>query len=152
MADKQRTKKRLSLPGVVRGVLAGLNSDGEPMVDFVHNPSGTPVLASTTVPVEASDIGKEVVLVLEDGDPTRPIMLGIVLAPRARESSRDTAGEEAQLAGKQLGISAEQEITLTCGAASITLTRAGKILIRGKYVLSRSSGVNRIKGGSVQIN
>ena len=30
--------------------------------------------------------------------------------------------------------------------------RAGKVLIRGAYLLSRSSGVNRIKGGSVQIN
>jgi hypothetical protein len=34
----------------------------------------------------------------------------------------------------------------------LTLTHAGKVLIRGAYVLSRSSGVNRIKGGSVQIN
>ena len=33
-----------------------------------------------------------------------------------------------------------------------TLTRAGKILIRGAYLLARSSGVNRIQGGSVQIN
>ena len=41
---------------------------------------------------------------------------------------------------------------LRCGKASITLTRAGKVLIRGAYLLSRSSGVNRIKGGSVQIN
>ena len=36
--------------------------------------------------------------------------------------------------------------------ASITLTSAGKILLRGAYILNRSSGVNRIKGGSVQIN
>ena len=35
---------------------------------------------------------------------------------------------------------------------SITLTGAGKVLIRGAYVLSRSSGVNKIKGGSVQLN
>ena len=47
---------------------------------------------------------------------------------------------------------AESEIVLRCGEASITLTRAGKVLIRGTYLLSRSSGVNRIKGGSVQIN
>jgi hypothetical protein len=41
---------------------------------------------------------------------------------------------------------------LHCGKASITLTRAGKVIIRGEYVLARSSGVNRIVGGSVQIN
>ena len=31
-------------------------------------------------------------------------------------------------------------------------TKAGKVILGGAYVLSRSSGVNRIKGGSVQIN
>ena len=41
---------------------------------------------------------------------------------------------------------------LRCGKASITLTREGKVLIKGAYLSSRSSGVNRIKGGSVQIN
>ena len=46
----------------------------------------------------------------------------------------------------------EEEIVFECGKASITLTKSGKILIRGAYLLSRSSGVNRIKGGSVQIN
>lgn len=54
--------------------------------------------------------------------------------------------------GERLVLTAEREIVLRCGRASLTLTRAGKVLIRGAYVLSRSSGVNRIKGGSVQIN
>ena len=49
-------------------------------------------------------------------------------------------------------LSADKEIVLKCGKASITLTRAGKILIRGAYLLSRSSGPNRIKGGSIQLN
>ena len=43
-------------------------------------------------------------------------------------------------------------MVLRCGKASITLTKAGKVLIEGSYVLSRSTGVNRIKGGSVQLN
>jgi hypothetical protein len=49
-------------------------------------------------------------------------------------------------------VQAAEELVLRCGDASITLTRAGKIILRGTYLLSRSSGVNRIKGGSVQIN
>ena len=36
--------------------------------------------------------------------------------------------------------------------SGITLTRAGKVLITGGYVSSRSKGVNRVKGASVQIN
>ena len=54
--------------------------------------------------------------------------------------------------GERLIFRANEEIVLRCGKASITLTKAGKIILRGAYVLSRSSGVNRIKGGSVQIN
>ena len=59
---------------------------------------------------------------------------------------------QAKLDGEQVTLSAEKEIVLKCGKSSITLTKAGKIIIRGEYVLSRSSGVNKIKGGSVQIN
>ena len=39
-----------------------------------------------------------------------------------------------------------------CGDASITLTRAGKVIIKGNYILSRSSGYNKIKGAAVDIN
>jgi uncharacterized protein (DUF2345 family) len=54
--------------------------------------------------------------------------------------------------GQRMLVSAKKELTLRCGKASITLTEAGKVLIQGSYVSSRSTGVNRIKGGSVQLN
>ena len=44
--------------------------------------------------------------------------------------------------GRRVEITAEEEIVLRCGESSITLTRAGKIILRGAYLLSRSSGVN----------
>jgi hypothetical protein len=49
-------------------------------------------------------------------------------------------------------VSAEREIVLRCGDASITLTRAGKVIIKGRYVVSRSTGYNKIKGATVDIN
>lgn len=52
----------------------------------------------------------------------------------------------------ELTLTATKQITIRCGASSITLTAEGKIILRGKYIVSRSSGVQRIKGGSVQIN
>lgn len=54
--------------------------------------------------------------------------------------------------GKRVVLEGQEEVVLKCGEASITLTRSGKVVIRGKYLLSRSSGVNRILGGSVQVN
>ena len=51
-----------------------------------------------------------------------------------------------------LDVSAGEQVTLRCGKASLTLTAPGKVLLRGAYVSSRSSGVNRIVGRSVQID
>ena len=54
--------------------------------------------------------------------------------------------------GERMIVSAKEQLVLRCGKASITLTKAGKVLIQGSYVSSRSTGVNRVKGGSVQLN
>jgi hypothetical protein len=59
---------------------------------------------------------------------------------------------EVDVDDKRMLITAKEQLVLRCGKASITLTKAGKVMIEGNYVLSRSSGVNRIKGGSVQLN
>jgi hypothetical protein len=92
--------------------------------------------------------GTEAIVVMEQGDPARPIVVGLLAAkpaPPRRPAS-------AEVDGRKVTFTADEEVTLRCGRASITLTRAGKVLISGDYVLSRSRGVNRIKGGSVQIN
>ncbi len=136
--------------GVVRGLLVTICEDGTPMVDFEGNPSGEPIAAVATIAIATGDPGREAVLMFEDGDARRPILIGLVQTPRPSPERCPRA--ELSLDGEHLVFSAENEIVLRCGQASIILTRAGKILIRGKYVLSRSSGVNRIKGGSVQIN
>ena len=47
---------------------------------------------------------------------------------------------------------AKEEIVLKCGESSLTLTKSGKVLIRGKYVLNHSTGINQIIGGAVEVN
>jgi hypothetical protein len=59
---------------------------------------------------------------------------------------------EAHVDGQRVTLEGSDEIVLKCGQASITLRRNGKVIIRGTYVETHSSGVNRIKGGSVQVN
>ena len=86
------------------------------------------------------------VLLFEDGDPARPIVVGVV------RPTNDVPGVPAEVDGERVLITADREIVLRCGEASITLTRAGKVLVRGTYVLTRSSGANRIKGAAVEIN
>jgi hypothetical protein len=102
--------------------------------------------ARATSNLDRADVGKEVVLIFANGRIEEPIIVGILQPPPGAGSVRVKADEE------RLTLTAAKEIVLECGEASITLTKAGKVLIRGAYILSRSSGVNRIKGGSVQIN
>jgi hypothetical protein len=59
---------------------------------------------------------------------------------------------EARLDGRRVVLEAFDELELRCGKASIVLRRNGRIVVRGAYVETRSSGVNRIRGGSVRIN
>jgi len=139
------------LDGVVIGVLAGLDAEGRPLVAFPGNPSADCSIAHTTIQFSARDIGHEVALLFENGDPARPLIIGRIQHPE-REELLPKQPLSAELDGDRLLLSANKEIVLKCGKASITLTRAGKIILRGAYLLSRSSGVNRIKGGSVQIN
>lgn len=54
--------------------------------------------------------------------------------------------------GRRVEIEAADEIVLRCGQASIVMRRNGRVVIRGTYVETRSRGVNRVKGGSVEIN
>ncbi|WP_437683936.1 DUF6484 domain-containing protein [Sorangium sp. So ce131] len=137
------------LDGVLVGRVAALDPEGAgATVTFAGGPpEGLP--ARAMVSLDAADVGREVALMFEGGSPRRPIVMGRMVSPALAGSAQAPV---ADADGKRIEIVAEQEIVLRCGDASITLTRAGKILLRGAYVLSRSSGVNRIQGGSVQIN
>ena len=49
-------------------------------------------------------------------------------------------------------IEAGHSLTLRAGDGSITIREDGKILIKGKDLVSHAQRVNRIKGGAVSIN
>jgi hypothetical protein len=59
---------------------------------------------------------------------------------------------DAVIDGRRITLEADTEIVLRCGKSSITLTRSGKIILRGTHVVSRSSGANRVQGAQVRIN
>ena len=138
-------------PAATIGRLTMLPDRGEPLVDFPANHTGLLVAARSTVQLSPGYAGAEVALVFEDGDLTRPIILGVVKSalPSARSEARRL---EARIDGETVALTASKELVLRCGRASITLTAAGKLLLQGEYVVSRSAGVNKLRGASVQIN
>ena len=76
--------------------------------------------------------------------------------PQSETEKVELAGDlnidDVKVEGNKVTFEAQDEMVFKCGESSITLTKSGKVLIRGKYLLNRSSGVNRIMGGSVQVN
>lgn len=149
--NKKITSSKLN--NVVIGLLVGFDKQQQPLVVFPNNLQENAIAARTTAHLDSDDIGKEVALLFEQGDPQYPLVIGLLQKPEPIPLALPTESPtEVVMDEEHLVLNAKQSITLQCGKASITLTKSGKILLRGTYLLSRSSGVNRIKGGSVQIN
>ncbi len=151
--------------GMVIGKIAGIHQDGQILVDFPGNLSG-PVTARITalvqreLPAKGDPSGREVLLAFVNNDLQRPVIVDamysvlddIMASSEAEIVPALKRQEEALVDGKRVVLCADEEVVLKCGKASITLTRAGKVLIQGDYVLSSSTGANKIKGGSIQLN
>jgi Domain of unknown function (DUF6484) len=142
----------MSLPSALVGTILAVHGKREAQVEF-RNPGSTMARARSTADLAPGFVGASVALLFENAEPDRPIIIGILSADAyAADSNAPAATTEIRVDGERLMFNAEKEISLRCGASSITLTRAGKVLIQGAYVSSRSSGTHRIKGASVQIN
>jgi uncharacterized protein DUF6484 len=133
--------------------------DGGWLVSFAER--ANPIAARTTLSNLSEDEMRaaalahcEALIVFESELPDRPIVVGLLAQPKTGlEVSEAEAGQiDARVDGRRVTLDARDEIVLRCGEASITLRRNGRIVVRGTYVETRARGVNRIKGGSVQIN
>ncbi len=136
---------------LVLGTLVGL-IDGGPLVAFEQRPDEKAVHAISTVDLHEAHVGSRLVLGFVGADPSRPIVLGVVREARPGPQAGVPGAVEVDSDGERMIVSAREQLVLRCGEASITLTRAGKVLIQGRYISNRSSGLVRIRGGSVQIN
>ncbi len=154
-------------PGeIIIGTIVSIDNAGKPLVNFLQNPRSTPIIAMSTAPLTQQHISRQVALLFNNGDLSHPIIIGLIHSPLdallenvgQQEDTKkvELAGElnlaDVKVEGKKMTFEAQDEMIFKCGDSSITLTKAGKVMIRGKYLLNRSSGVNRIMGGSVQVN
>lgn len=175
LLEEHPVERSAQIPGeLVIGTVSGVNEEGSPLVSYPGSPSGAPVVALTTLAITRQQLGRSVALLFTSGNSSKPVIMGLIheplaallesfvpdqvlpsgeeAVPTAQASSGDNSNTHAYVDGERVVIEGRREIVLRCGAASITLTAAGKVLIKGQYLLSRSDGVNRIQGGSVQVN
>lgn len=157
----------LESPWVVIGWISRIDAEGGHLfVDFPDNP-GPPVVSASLVVLDEAQARKAladktpVCIAFIQGDLTRPIVLGLIAA-RALATTAEPPVTEAQLPagalndlsleGKKLELEGKEQLVLKCGEASIELRKDGRIVIRGVHLVSHAQGVNRIRGGAVQIN
>lgn len=107
--------------------------------------------AISTVPIDRRAVGHPVVLMFVGGDLDRPVITGRI-APGQASPPTLARTQSLVLDGRELVLEADSSLTLRCGKSSITLTRDGRIVLRGTNLLSRASGVNRIRGGTIKLN
>lgn len=137
--DEQLTQ----FPGVVIGELAGADPEDRPLVRIDDR---EPVRARAVWMAEPPDwarcAGLRVVLGFVDGDCGWPVILGLLDAPpREPQKTPDT-----------IRIASGKDLVIECGKSKIALRADGRIEIRGGHLISRSSGPNKVKGGTVHIN
>ena len=138
---------RLAGGGVAQATFAGFGQADCFLVVLAEGRA--PVPALSTVGMRSSDAGCPVVVAFQNSHPARPV---IVRRLQGGPLAHAPPPLHCTLAGERVLLQAQQRIELRCGEASIVLTRAGKVLIKGNFVQSRSRGANRIKGAYVDIN
>ena len=134
--------------------LVGFDDFNRPLVE--HPYTGRTVVAKFAIEsreLSTDTVGRQlVVLLAAEG----PIIMGIVreALEAAPSGPKDVDGLAPALIvdGRQVQLPAKSELVLRCGASSITLTKEGKIVIRGTKIVSRASGENSVKGACVKIN
>jgi hypothetical protein len=100
--------------------------------------------------------GDEVLVWQNGGVEERAIVMGRIRKAQGAEPISE-AGEEGDTEqGRadpdELVIQARKSLTLRVGDGSITIRKDGRILIKGRELVSHAKGMNRIRGGSVAIN
>lgn len=141
------------------GHIVSLGKDGHVLVDYPGNHLG-PVTARSTVsqPLEDTSDNIPVLIILENGDPALPIIVGVVRDTLPLNSEVRKVGFEIEthheifIDGKKIVFEAAEQIELRCGKSSVILTKEGRVVLKGTEIVSRASRTNKIKGASVSIN
>ncbi|WP_341317009.1 DUF6484 domain-containing protein [Paraburkholderia sp. IMGN_8] len=141
------------MAGLVIGELLAITEGGHvPLVRYPGQEGTAAIAAQTLIDLYEPHVGRNVALMFDGSDVHRPVIIGILREGGVALDHAATGSVEVDADGERMIVSAREQLVLRCGKASITLTKAGKVLIQGTYVSSRSSGANRITGGAVQLN
>jgi hypothetical protein len=140
----------LTTAGAVLARIVAVGPDGEPWI-AVGDLGAEPRRAETVVPIDPSVVGRRVLVSFAGAERT-PVVVGVVVEAGDQAASFSAPLVDLVIDRRRIVLSAQQEVVLRCGAASITLTADGRAVVRGADVVSSATRTNRVRGGAVKIN
>ncbi len=105
----------------------------------------SPLPAQSLIPFSDLACEDAVVIAHLSGAEPSVVVLGRLFNPLA--PPRDV-----RVNGRKVAIEANTELILKCADATIRIAHDGLVAVRGNRVVTQARGVNRIRGGSVEIN
>lgn len=143
------------LNGVAVGRVVGV--DGVAVRVVIPTLGPQELVARTLFPLPADWDQRDCAVLFENGDRTRPLLVGLMLDAPASAPSPVPAPVAApdrtlRVDGQQVVIQADAELELRCGESVILLQRDGRIEIRGNYITSQATATQRLRGGSIHMN
>ena len=155
IADPEQKK---ILSHVVASIIKS-EKPGEILIQYKdHKPAKARLLSNIDKESITGDYGlnRKVLVVFDEGNPEKPIIVGVIESLVDEIISLEIDDEKQQLKAdvdnERVFLEAEKEIVLKCGKGKISINKEGKIIILGTDLISRASGSNKIKGGNVRIN
>lgn len=142
------------------GKIVRVNEDGQAFVAFPGQTEERKARLAVELSVKPGaswEEGLPVILIFEDGDVAKPIVLGVIRETINASLLQEVVAaterpSEGHVDRKKIVFDAKEEIVLRCGKGSITLRKDGKIVLKGTEIFSRASRTNKMKGASVAIN
>lgn len=102
------------------------------------------VLRTADAPALTLSLGARVLVLLPAPGGERGTVLGVV-APY--ETPRPDASVPAELR-----LEAGERLEIRCGESALTMDAAGRVLVKGKDIVTRAKRTQKIRGGTVHIN
>jgi len=128
---------------IIRGRIINIGEDGKLLVktDAGGSKISCDFLRTSAAPLPQLYLGTPVLCVANE---SRGYVLGVIqpYLPQA-EKKEDPV---------ELSLEAKDSIELTCGESVLSMSKNGKIVLRGTDITTRASGQNKIKGATISIN
>ncbi len=135
--------------GVFVASFVSFDDAGAPFV-VVPGVISQPKKADAICDMSNAKKGEQYGVMFKNGDAEYPTIMGKMQQQTVVAVPEETVQitEENQ----QLRITSKKEIHLQCGDSHLLLSPDGRVEIRGKTVVTHSTGLNKMRGASVKIN